>query len=78
MQKTLRMDDDAVNKALEDVCVRRAFISRFRSTGAYRVACRMPRGLSDRAQLNWLVAQPQIVEWLLELIHDAKEQECVR
>jgi hypothetical protein len=72
------LDDDAVNEALEDVRVRRAFISRFRSSETYRVACRMPRGLSDGAQLNWLMAQPQIVEWLRELIHDAKEQECVR
>ena len=71
-------DDDAVNEALEDVRVRRAFIDRFRSTEAYRVASRMSRGLSDEAQLNWLMAQPQIVEWLRELIHDAKEQECVR
>jgi hypothetical protein len=78
MQKKLKMDDDAVNEALEDTRVRSAFIGHFRSTEAYRVACSMPQGLSDRAQFSWLIAQPQILEWLREVIHDAKEQECAR
>jgi hypothetical protein len=70
--------DDAVNEALEKARARAEFVSRFRGSEAYRVACTMPRGLPHGAQLRWLTAQPQIVEWLFELVRDAKEQECDR
>jgi hypothetical protein len=72
------LDDDVVNEALEDARVRSAFIGRFRRSEAYRVACSMPQELSHEAQLKWLTAQPQIVEWLHKLIRDANAQESVR